>query len=501
MPFNVIDAATGETKYGLTTYSYKELLKMLNDSVIAKVLAADPDASVDTSETSPVGLLNAIVAQRFADLWENLSDVEKSFYLSTVFGQSTDKLAYQVGFSRSQGTVSSGELRFIGDDGTLVPKLTSFESLRADEFQNPEDVLITLSSCLKFRITVGVAKTGKVYSIRIGDLLHTITSTSDDPFTILTDLQTEMSSDTSITMSISSDLGEDSYLDVSKVDDTVPMAVIVSSLLLPSFIEVEAPVIAVELGEVFGDADTVVNILNTVSGLESVYNPKDFLLGSLQETDEELKERVATDFRTLGSDTADTIQAILEKLFNVRAAIVDENRTFETSPEGVPPKSYEVIISHDTDEESIARAIWLSKPSGISTHGNNSYSFDNASGDEITVYYTNADEKYMYVKVDYTRLLDEEEVFPEKTGEFTMKETITSQGLKYAIGQDIFGQQFIPNIYDAVEGIDDIDVQVFVSDNPDLDVNTISGWVDHVSITRTQVSTFATNRILTNDNT
>lgn len=498
MPFNLADSG-GNVTYGLTPYTKDELLTKLNENIIANVLAADPTAIIDTSEESFIGKVNEVLSQRLATLWEELGNVEDAFYVSKAFGNSLDKLVMQVGFLREGDNRSIGELCFYGEDGTIIPADTVYSSIRGDEFFNPEEVIITLQSCLSFNITVGVAKTGRDYTVTIDSSIYTFTSVDDNPYNILQGLKNEIDSDESVTTILSEDLEEDTYLEIIKIDDTIPMNCVVSPLLLPNSVQVSDTILSVEGGVIFGDADTITTIVNTVEGLDSVNNPKDFILGSEEESDEELITRATSDFKSVGSGTQPTITSIINQLDNVRGVNVEANRLYTTNENNIPPKSYEVIISHDTNEEEIAQLIWETKPAGLSTYGQNSLTITDEEGDEHTVHYTNAEELFAYVKIDYT-LLDsgEGEVFPVG-GELAIAEAVTTQGLSYNIGEDLIGKRLYGTVYNTVEGVDDVDIYLYVSTSSDEDINAITGWQEIIEIARDEISSFAVNRVLLTD--
>lgn len=498
MPFNVVNES-GQIVYGLTPYDEETLFKKLNDAAIANIKAVDPDAVVDTSDTSVVGRFNKAISSRLSDAWSELKQIENALYPSKTFGHSLDKLVLQVGFLRNGAKRSIGELRFFGDDGTIVPAETTYASLRGDEFFNPDPITISLSSCLSFRITVGYPKAGRDYSVSINTLTYTVSSADANHYNILQQLATELSAESLVSVTASADLGEDSYLDITKVDDTSPMECFVSPLLLPSLVQVEGTVVSQEGGEIFGDADTIVEIVNSVEGLDAVNNPKDFILGSNLETDAELLERATTDFRSVGSGSKSTIEARISQLEDVRGVYVEENRTFETNVNGIPQKAYEVVVSHDTTEQIIAQLIWETKPAGIQTYGQTSQIIKDASGNDQEVFYTNATEKYAYVKVEYTLLeTSEGEDFPAD-GDLLIAKAIAAQGLGFNINEDIIGKRFYRSVYDVVDRVDELDIQVYVSNDPNEDINTIVGWSDRISIGRTEISTFAVDRVLVTD--
>lgn len=502
MPFNQRDE-TGKIQYGITPRTSDEILDLMNERLLSNLSEAlGEPVVIDTSESSEVGRLNRIFSDRLAALWQETEDIEGSFYISDAFGVSLSKLALLVGFVRKSSTYSVGEIRAFGDDKTVVPAETTYASIRGEEFINISDYELTLEACLSFNTTVGVNKIGREYAITIDLKKYSIISSTDDHYQILSSLASALAAEPTVTVTLSSDLDEDSFLTVTKIqapNTVLPMKVEVSSLLLPNTVQVEQQVRAKNKGVVFGDADTVIEILNTVSGLESVYNPSDFELGADMETDDELRARIVNEYHSVGSGTVTSIEAKLGARETVRSVRVDENRLFVTNSGGVPAKSYEVVVAHVEDDEVIAQAIWDTKPASISTHGTTTVVIKDTKGDDQSVKFTNATEKYAHIKVQYKTTTDEGELFPVD-GEQIIKDAVTEEGDTYQINQDVIGKRFYAPIFENVEGVSELIVQVCLLSAPTTNpTDPLLVWTDRAAVSKTEIATFATNRVFVYD--
>lgn len=507
MAFNAIDPLTGDVVYGLTIQDSETILAELNTNVTTNIQKlAGIEETIDTSEQTLIGKLNQIFADRIASIWQTSKDVENSMYVESSTGVSLSKLAILVGFLRNPTTSSIGEIRVKGDDKTKVPRNTTYASLRGDEFENLSEFTISLDACLSFRVQTGLILASRTYSVTIDNNLYEITSDAilgnNTHYSILSQLQTVLPA--SVTSNLVDDPdtpnGEASYLEIIKTSQPLTMKSSVSSLLTPSFVEVEQQVQAVETGVVFGDADTIVEIITPVTGLVEVRNLEDFIIGSNVETDEELRERISTDFNSVGSGTFSTIEADLSKLEDVSSVVIDENRTFETNSNGVPPKSYEVILHHVGDDTSgIAPAIWDTKPDGIETHGDLTVPVKDAGGVDQDVSYTLAEQQFAHVRVKYTRLLNEAEVTPPAL-EDAIKTAVAEEGQSYIINQDVIGKRFYSPIFENISGLENLSIQVHLNSSA-LDPSTIAeiDWIPRETVDRTQIATFGFNRVLAQD--
>lgn len=485
---------------GLTPKESTQILEELNEDINKnlKELTGDKDAIIDTSVRSPMGRLNKIMADRLSEIWSTAVQIEDSMRVDKASGSSLERLARLVGFLRGFATPTIGDLRFTGDDGTLVPAGSIFSSVQGDQFSNPSEVVISLTNCYQFNAQISVIKNSRAYTIRVDNTDITVTSPSSGSTnqSILTQLETAINSSTeiSVTATVKIDAGltedQDYYLEVVNDNQLVTMNIVVSPLVTTSSVVVEGLVESVEVGAIFGAADTVTTIVTSLNGLDSVNNPDDFLLGQSSEEDESLRNRISTDYNVVGSGTPSTIQAIFNKHENVRSVFVEENRTYVTSATGIPGKHYEIILSYEGDVQVMADLIWATKPTVYETHGDIPVTVKDASNEDQTVYLSEATDLFVYFKIDGTTLpVEEGEALPTDY-ESIIQERCVVEGDTYEINQDVFGKRFYGIIYGSVPGIDDLTVQVHLSSTPVPDINTITDWRDSWEVGRKEISTF-----------
>jgi hypothetical protein len=105
-------------------------------------------------------------------------------------------------------------------------------------------------------------------------------------------------------------------------------------------------------------------------GWTGVVNAADVVPGRDVETDAALRIRREQAVVRPGSCTDQAIQADLEALEDVIAAVVLSNRTLVVDGYGSPGKSFLTVIHPNTaDQDAIATAIWQNLPAGIYSHG------------------------------------------------------------------------------------------------------------------------------------
>lgn len=130
-------------------------------------------------------------------------------------------------------------------------------------------------------------------------------------------------------------------------------------------------------GPVRANANTLTTIPEPVIGFQDVNNPEDAVLGLTSETDTDLRARWRAQLSRAGSGTVDAIRA--DVLQVATTATVIENDTSSTSVEGLPPHSFEVMVTGGVDAD-IAEAIFSTKPAGIQAYGSTTVTVLDAQG-------------------------------------------------------------------------------------------------------------------------
>lgn len=118
-------------------------------------------------------------------------------------------------------------------------------------------------------------------------------------------------------------------------------------------------------------AGTLTVIPSPQAGVDSVINPDDAVNGAIIETDPGLRQR----YFDQGASGGTTIPAMLAALNDdplISSASIDENTTDATSPEGVPPHSFEVIVQ-SAAPAAIAQVLHDHRPTSIRAFGAESF--------------------------------------------------------------------------------------------------------------------------------
>ncbi len=223
-----------------------------------------------------------------------------------------------------------------------------------------------------------------------------------------------------------------------------------------------AGIVAVEAGSIGNvTANTITEIVNPISGLDSTSNLESVQGGRDRETDTELRRRYKSSVSKPGGSTVDSIRAALLDMDDVRSALVIENDTM-TDVDNIPPKAVESVVLGGLDDK-IAETIFDSKAGGIEAYGETIVQVTDNAGYDHNVGFTRATVVNIYISLTV-------ETDPNKfplDGEFQIKDKI----IEYIGGFDNsealrFGTDLNENVYYSkiIKAIHDVDGVVEIKD-------------------------------------
>lgn len=159
-------------------------------------------------------------------------------------------------------------------------------------------------------------------------------------------------------------------------------------------------------GPVQAPAGTLTVIATPVVGWSSVSNPRDATPGRTVDDDANLRVRREQGLALSGSSGKDQIRADVLAVENVTSCQVFENYTDDVDEQGLPPKSFEVVLFDDAgaDDDAVAQAIWQSKPGGIEPYGQTGETgtATDKNGDPQTVHFSRATIVPIYISCKVT---------------------------------------------------------------------------------------------------
>lgn len=433
-------------------------------------LQQDIDPSIGITDSDPIYQILVIFLSQVDRLWQLGQAVSDSQNLDKAEGKFLDDLGAIVGgIRRNAATPTSGTQYFRGQVGTNISAGTLLENTQnKDRYVVSQNVNLSSGEVYEATLVVATIEASTNYTITVDSTNYTITSSATPTASeILSALGSQMDLD------VEKDF---SYSIVSSKMILVPLGAQSISISATSNLNVESVVNsgliqALEEGPKVGNANTVTKIVTPVAGLLSTYNPSQLAIGRTRESDEDYRLRIASSRVISGKATVPAIEANLRNVPGVLYASVIENDTDAVDSEGRPRKSIEAIVDGGTDD-AVGTVLWSTKAAGMQTVGNTFITIVDTDNQPQTVYFSRPVPLYIAVRITYTKY--DEEIFPDDTGEDYMRQAVVDYVASLGLSKDLFPGKFFKAIYDSVEGLGTIVVELQTlsnADDPPVELN------------------------------
>lgn len=255
-------------------------------------------------------------------------------------------------------------------------------------------------------------------------------------------------------------------------DPSARFVTIESGIIVGGYVDLDFQ--AENTGAVQAPAGSLTVIETPQTGVDSVTNTLDAVLGRDTETDAELKQRRAELLQRSGTATVEGIRRHVLDVLNVLQCTVIENSSGIVDPDGRPPKSFESVVSGGDDTE-IAQAIFDAKAAGIETHGAITKVIVDSQGISHDVKFSRPADKEIWLIVNITPNTDpnEGDLYPT-SGDQDVEDALLVYGEAFTMGQDVINSQLYSPI-NTVPGVVGIEVLAGFSDPPAASTNLAIG--------------------------
>jgi len=187
-------------------------------------------------------------------------------------------------------------------------------------------------------------------------------------------------------------------------------------------------------------AGTVDTIDTPVAGWASVTNALDQKsLGTDVETDADFRIRQVAELRAQGASTVAALRAKIQELTGVTGVFVFENDHDTTDSDGLPPHSFECVVSGGLDAD-IAQTIATFKPVGIATYGTTTVGATDANGFAVNVEFSRPTQLNVYIVINQKASVSDYSA----TGDADVKAAIAALQSHYGIGVDFRASALVP---------------------------------------------------------
>lgn len=237
----------------------------------------------------------------------------------------------------------------------------------------------------------------------------------------------------------------------------------------------------------FDPADTVTVVYNTLSNFTVPYNTSQSqTMDDIVTAFEALPEVLSASHGGTGDQTV-TVEMKILNVLTVDSATTDVSAQTAAIKGGRPPKSFEAVVEGGSNED-IANKIWETKPAGIETYGNTSFTITDSQGDPQVIFFSRPTPIYIWVQVVLT--LYTEETFPPD-GIQLVAQAINNYGNSLGVGIDVLLQRVNAQIFD-VPGIASGVMQIAATNLP---TDSPSFGTADIPIEDNEISIFDLDRI------
>lgn len=393
----------GITEQGFDIKRLDTLLAERRAQAVALFQELVPEGEVvDTSNSSLLGRLIALVTPSEADLWEAMLSTYQSFDPEQAFGVSLDNIVTLSGLTRFAAKATTAQCLFeIAPATTLTTAQQVSSSVSGKRFALTETVTFSLAAASSVKIVVPTISNSTTYSIAYKasgttDSPTVRSYTSDSSATqdeVLNGIVAAFASDAAFTATRD---GTTIYI---KANDPLLRRDFTLTNTAASFVFRVATVECTETGIVEQAPNTIATIDTPVIGWSSVNNPVAAVVGNDLETDEELRLRFKQNKARSSTGTVTALYSALTALDSVAEVKVVENDTNATDSNGLPAKSFMCIVDGGNSSD-IANAIWQKKPAGVLAYGNTSVSVVDSQGFSHNISFQRAADVNVYIDLN-----------------------------------------------------------------------------------------------------
>ena len=478
------------TSNGLTIKRFRELISDMQTSLDA----GDTGIVITDESNKTANNIGNVFGLALAEAYESLEQLYNSFDPYSAEGVALDRIVAYKGLIRKGDEYSTGEVEFFGTSVATVNLTTTLRDNRNRTLYCNETKVIGADEVRSLTIPftpTDLAVVGDNYYIVINGEQYTyIAVVSDTMNDVANNLVSQIANDQDYEVSSTGTqilLSRKSPLNFSiSLHQSLPYS------SYSTIVECRADIV----GELDFPANTITTLVSNINGVTSVNNPLNFDVGALAETDNQLRLRFFNTSAVFGKSTVDAIIKSVSLVNGVDNVSLINNVEDAVSPEGLPPKSFEVIATGG-DTQEIAKAIFDNSPAGIESHGTISSVVTDSRGVLHEIRFTRPSNLYIFVNVDFEKY-QEFEKFP-LDGISQIRNAIVNNAVTYRAGQDVVPSTLSQPIYTTVRGLGELRITCGYSNDPLATTPEQPLNFNRIPLSLSQVPIFEGSRITVNE--
>lgn len=438
--------------YGVTDKGF--VLKRA-DAIMEEIhtdLTAGFGVDTRSDEKSFLNVLVTTFVGQIADIWETAQDSYYAKYPSSADGISLDNAVQYGGIRRTAAKRSCYSLHCTGEDGTQIPAGTTVQTstLPKIKLSNMNDAQIMKSNFNKVKVIVSSLEDNAAYAITVNGIQYKYQSEVGSKLDVLNGLAAEMTGtqfNVTVDMVNAFMLIEDKQLYRSNEID-------ISGNLTTQDVTSVVNFYTEDYGKFIIPYNTITEMVNNISGFDSVTNILEPIYGRNKETDIELRQSYLAKSALRSNTMIDSIVSdLINNVPNVESASGYENDTDVVDANGLPPHSIE-IIAEGGDESLIAESILKRKAGGIQTYGSVEINVPGSFGDTIPIRFNRPEYLYVWTKV----VLHGNSARIPSNYVSLVKASLVDDGSQMKAGTSLYSQLLNEGIYSDVAGVTYVDI-------------------------------------------
>lgn len=434
----------GVTNTGFVPKRLGEIITGLRESAVPIFQdLVPPGEAVDTSDTSTIGRLIGLVSTDLDELWQALQQVYQAFDPNSATGVALDNIVQYLGVTRRLGSPTVLRTSVWGQTNTFLPQGQVIRNADGDRFTSTTQLTFNTNDIIGFAVSPTTLVVGDDvgFTFIVQEGIYSVSYTiqaGDTAEDVLDAWRVELD-----TYSLER---EDYYVDSGKFYVVLKeyfAYITVPTLENSAITEVKKRLTfnSDSQGDIPAPLNTVTTILTPVFGWLSVSNEISAEIGSVYETDEQLRERFRVSKAVRANNTSEALYSQLLELEDVDFVRVYENMTDVTDVRGLPPHSFMAILRGGTDTD-IGRIVWNNKPLGIASFGTSTVVIRDSQNIEREVMFSRATAVPVYVNVVVTKT---DNTFPDDGVEQIRTAVVNYINTRNTFGEDvIYTRLFTP---------------------------------------------------------
>ena len=411
---------------------------------------------------NPQSFLNVLVtgfSDEVAKLWEEAENTYYAMYTMSAEGGNLDNAMQFGGITRELDSRTTYMIACTAPDDTIVPYGVLIKSATNPEkmFRCTNTQVIGRENFRRIEIRPYMESGIDVFYITLNRNTWQYARQPEDNAQDIIRAFADMIEEAG--MSVNEDL-EKGCLIIEDIYKQTSNTLAISNNLLIDSVTSNILFESMEYGPVIIADGLIREMVTLDTGIREIKNDIAPVPGRFEADDIEARQTFVKRCATRSKNMVESITAeIYNSVDNVLSVAGYENDTEDTDKEGRPPKSVEIIVDGGDDGE-IANTIYQKKTNGIRAYGNIIMDVADGFGNIHKVGFSRPDYLYVWLRIVITGKAGK--AMAPNYIELT-QESILEDSKNLQVGDTVYLQTFLANIYSRVVSVSMVDIRAFAS--------------------------------------